>query len=41
MMGVRRVLLEQHRLPGENVKVTGYWRREQPDFDYEAPLGAD
>ena len=38
MAAVRRVLLEQHGLPRENVKVTGYWRREQPDFDYDAPL---
>ena len=41
MKQVRRVLLEQHGLPRENVKVTGYWRREQPDFDYDAPLAAD
>ena len=38
MKEVRRVLLEDHGLAAENVKVTGYWRREQPDFDYEAPL---
>ena len=41
MKQVRRVLVEQHGLPKEHVKVTGYWRREQPDFDYEAPLAAD
>ena len=41
MKQIRRVLLEQHGLPRENVKVTGYWRREQPDFDYDAPLTAD
>ena len=40
MKEVRRVLVEDRRLPAENVKVTGYWRREQPDFDYEAPLEA-
>ena len=40
MKEVRRVLLEDHALPRENVKVTGYWRREQPDFDYDAPLEA-
>lgn len=38
MKSVRRVLLEQHGLPSEDVKVTGYWKREQSDFDYEAPL---
>ena len=38
MREVRRVLLEQQGLPTENVKVTGYWRREESDFDYEAPL---
>lgn len=38
MKRVRQVLLEHHGLPAENVKVTGYWRREEPDFDYEAPL---
>lgn len=38
MRDVRRVLLEQHGLPAENVKVTGYWRRDESDFDYEAPL---
>ncbi len=38
MKEVRQVLLEDHGLPGENVKVTGYWRRERSDFDYEAPL---
>jgi NADPH-dependent ferric siderophore reductase len=41
MREVRRVLLEHHGLPAENVKVTGYWRRDEPDFDYEAPLSAD
>ena len=40
MKEVRRVLLEVQGLRAENVKVTGYWRREQPDFDYEAPLEA-
>ena len=40
MRKVRKVLLEDHGLPKENVKVTGYWRREQPDFDYDAPLEA-
>jgi NADPH-dependent ferric siderophore reductase len=40
MKEVRRVLLEDHGLPPGNVKVTGYWRREQPDFDYDAPLDA-
>jgi NADPH-dependent ferric siderophore reductase len=40
MREVRRVLLEQHGLPSENVKVTGYWRRDEPDFDYDAPLVA-
>ena len=38
MKAVRRVLLQEHGLPAENVKITGYWRREEPDFDYEAPL---
>lgn len=38
MTEVQRVLLETHRLPRESVKVTGYWRREQPDFDYDVPL---
>ncbi|MEX1294873.1 MAG: siderophore-interacting protein [Candidatus Limnocylindrales bacterium] len=38
MREVRRVLLEEHGLPRENVRVTGYWRREQADFDYDAPL---
>jgi NADPH-dependent ferric siderophore reductase len=41
MKEVRRVLLEQHGLPPENVKVTGYWRRHEADFDYDAPLAAD
>ena len=41
MREVRRVLLEDHGLPSENVKVTGYWRRDEPDYDYEAPLPAD
>ena len=40
MRKVRRVLLDDLGLPQENVKVTGYWRRQQPDFDYDAPLGA-
>ncbi len=40
MKEIRRVLLQDQQLPQENVKVTGYWRREQPDFDYEAPLEA-
>ncbi len=38
MREVRRVLLEQHGLARENVKVTGYWRRDEPDYDYDAPL---
>ena len=38
MKEVRRVLVEERGLPAENVKVTGYWKREKPDFDYEAPL---
>ena len=38
MKVVRRVLIEQHELRKEQVKVTGYWRRAEPDFDYEAPL---
>jgi len=38
MMEVRRVLTDQHGLPKENVKVTGYWRRDESDFDYDAPL---
>ena len=41
MREVRRVLLEEHGLPSENVQVTGYWRRDQPDYDYEAPLPTD
>jgi len=41
MREVRRVLLEKPGLSGETVKVTGYWRRDRSDFDYEAPLGAD
>ncbi|MGD8684982.1 MAG: siderophore-interacting protein, partial [Chloroflexota bacterium] len=40
MKDVRRVLVEQHGLAPENVKVTGYWRRDEADFDYEAPLRA-
>ena len=40
MKEVRRILLENHGLPPANVKVTGYWRRDQPDFDYDAPLEA-
>jgi len=40
MTDVRRILLKHHRLPKENVKVTGYWRRDRPDFDYDAPLDA-
>jgi len=40
MKQVRRVLTEDLQLPQENVKVTGYWRRERPDFDYDAPLEA-
>ena len=40
MRQVRRVLLDDHGLSAENVKVTGYWRRQQPDFDYDAPLEA-
>jgi NADPH-dependent ferric siderophore reductase len=40
MKEVRRVLTEELRIARENVKVTGYWRRERPDFDYEAPLEA-
>lgn len=38
MRAIRQVLLGHHGLPAEQVRVTGYWRREQPDFDYEAPL---
>ncbi len=38
MRKVRRVLLDDLEIASENVKVTGYWRREQPDFDYDAPL---
>jgi len=40
MREVRRVLLEMPELSSENVKVTGYWRRDRSDFDYEAPLEA-
>jgi len=40
MKKVRRILLEDHGLPKENVKVTGYWRRQRPDFDYDSPLDA-
>ena len=40
MKEVRRVLLGDHGLPRENVKVTGYWRRDEPDFDYDSPLEA-
>jgi NADPH-dependent ferric siderophore reductase len=38
MKAIRRLLLGHHGLPQEQVKVTGYWRREEPDFDYDAPL---
>ena len=38
MQEVRRVLLEDHGLPPEAVKITGYWRRNEADFDYDAPL---
>lgn len=38
MREVRRVLLEDHGLPPENIDVTGYWRRDEAEFDYEAPL---
>lgn len=38
MQQVRRVLRDHHRLPPEDIKVTGYWRRGRPDFDYDAPL---
>ena len=40
MRQVRRVLLEKPELSPETVAVTGYWRRDEPDFDYEAPLEA-
>ena len=40
MQAVRRVLLEDQGLPPENVKVTGYWRRDEADFDYDAPLSS-
>ena len=41
MREVRRVLLDKPGLTSETVKVTGYWRRDRADFDYEAPLDAD
>ncbi len=41
MREVRRVLLEKPGLSSDTVKVTGYWRRDRSDFDYEAPLEAD
>ena len=41
MRAVRRILLEKPGLSAETVKVTGYWRRDRPGFDHEAPLEAD
>lgn len=38
MRKVQRVLLDDIGIGRDDVKVTGYWRREQPDFDYDAPL---
>ncbi len=41
MREVRRVLLDKPGLSADTVKVTGYWRRDRSDYDYEAPLEAD
>ena len=41
MREVRRVLLEKPELSTDTVKVTGYWRRDQANFDYGAPLESD
>ncbi len=41
MRETRRVLLAKPGLANDTVKVTGYWSRAQPDFDYQAPLGPD
>lgn len=41
MREVRRVLLDKPELSPDTVKVTGYWRRDESAFDYEAPLAAE
>ncbi len=41
MREVRRALLDKPELSPDTVKVTGYWRRDESDFDYEAPLATE
>lgn len=38
LVGVRRYLRRELRLPSAHVELTGYWRRGVADFDHHAPL---